>query len=215
VSEQLSVRARFERFPATVKGAFILRGEDPDPHQVVFRQARVVAVGGGSTREVAVAATTLDVAPHLDVFVPFELVVTDLDPGWYGFECELEVDGITSVFPGERRFSVPWPRGTVRRGQVRVDRTIALGARTSVLVEQVDLGGDSLRLTLVVEPPAEIQVRLVADGRRVEVLGSEVDMESGRMKVTAFPVLRTQDTLRVELRGRGRGAEATLDIPLP
>ena len=29
-----SIRAHFERFPATVKGAFVLRGADRDPHQV-------------------------------------------------------------------------------------------------------------------------------------------------------------------------------------
>ena len=40
VSDPISVRARFERFPATVKGAFILRGEDANPHQVVVGGAR-------------------------------------------------------------------------------------------------------------------------------------------------------------------------------
>ena len=54
-SEPISVRARFERFPATVKGAFIIRGEDPDPHQVVFREARVVAIGGAHTHPIAMA----------------------------------------------------------------------------------------------------------------------------------------------------------------
>jgi len=215
VTEQLSVRARFERFPATVKGAFILRGEDPDPHQVIFHEARVVAVGGGTTREVPVAATALDVAPHQDVFVPFELIVTDLAPGWYGFECELEVDGDVSVFPGGRRFPVPWPRGTVRRGQVRIDRTVTLGARASAHVEQVDCGGDSVRLTLVTQPPAELQVRLLADGVRLEILETDLDEATGRMKVTAFPLLRTQAVLRIELKGRGRGAEGALEVPLP
>ena len=166
-------------------------------------------------REVVVAATALDVAPHQDVFVPFELMVADLDPGWYGFECELEVDGIVSVYPGGRRFAVPWPRGTVRRGQIRVDRTVALGQGTSVRVEQVECGGDSLKLILVAQPPAEVQVRLLADGARLQVLESEMDEETGRTRVIAFPVFRTQDVLRIELKGRGRGAEAALEVPLP
>jgi hypothetical protein len=45
LSPPLSVRARFERLPATLKGAFILRGEDADPHQVEFLGASIVGVG--------------------------------------------------------------------------------------------------------------------------------------------------------------------------
>jgi len=215
VTETLSVRARFEKFPATVKGAFILRGEDRDPHQVVFRQARAVAVSGGSWREVPVAATTLDVAPHQDVFVPFELVVSDLDAGWYGFECDLEVDGDPFTFPGGRRFAVAWPRATVRRGQVRVDRTVALGERAKVRVEHVDCGGESIRIGVVVEPPGPVHFRLLADGERLEILDQEADEASGRVRVTAYPLLKVHGTLRIEVKGRGRGAEAAFDVPLP
>ncbi len=213
MTETLSVRARFEKFPATVKGAFILRGEDRDPHQVVFRQARAVAVSGGSWREIPVAATTLDVAPHQDVFVPFELMVSDLESGWYGFECDLEVDGDASTFPGGRRFAVAWPRATLRRGQIRVDRTIVLGERTTVRVDHVDCGGESVRLTLVVDPPAPVQVRLLADGQRLEILEQETDETSGRVRLTAYPLLRAHGVLRLELRARG--AETALDVPLP
>lgn len=215
MTDALSVRARFEKFPATVKGAFILRGEDRDPHQVVFRQARAVAVSGGPWREVPVAATTLDVAPHQDVFVPFELMVSDLEAGWYGFECDLEVDGDAFTFPGGRRFAVAWPRATVRRGQIRVDRTIALGERSTVLVDHVDCGGESVKLTFVVDPPGPVQIRLLADGGRLELLEQEADEASGRVRVTAYPLLRAHGILRIELKGRGRGAEAALDVPLP
>lgn len=211
----LSVRARFERFPATVKGAFILRGEDRDPHQVVVLQARAVAVSGGEWREVPVAATTLDVAPHRDVFVPFELVVADLESGWYGFELDLELDGNPETFPGGRRFAVPWPRATVRRGQIRVDRTVALGERAKVRVDHVDCGGDSTKLALEVEPPVPVQVRLLADGARLQILEDEMDEASGRIKVTAYPLLRAHAILRIELKGRGRGAETSLDVRLP
>lgn len=215
MSEPISIRARFERFPATVKGAFILRGEDRDPHQVVFGDARAVAVAGGSAREVPVAATTLDVAPHQDVFVPFELMVADLEPGWYGFECRLEVDGIPAVYPGGRRFAVPWPRATVRRGSVRIDRSLKVGERTTVRVEQLDCGGDSVRLSLIVEPPGQISVRLLADGTVLEQLGTETDESSGRVRVTAYPLMRVHGALRIELKGRGREAVAALDVPLP
>jgi hypothetical protein len=215
VNGSLSVRARFERFPATVKGAFILRGEDRDPHQVAVLQARAVAVSGPTRREVPVAATTLDVAPHRDVFVPFELVVAELESGWYGFELDLEVDGVPATFPGGRRFAVPWPRATVRRGQVRVDETVALGQRATVRIEHVDCGGDSTRLFLSVEPPGPVQVRLLADGGRLEILEHEADEASGRVKVTAYPLLRTHAVLRIEVKGRGRGAENALEVRLP
>jgi hypothetical protein len=212
VTEPISVRARFERFPATVKGAFIFRGEDRDPHQVVFGQARVVPVGGGAAHEVPVRAVTLDVVPHRDLFVPFELATIDLEPGWYRFECDLEVDGSLGTFDGGSRFSVAWPRATVRRGTIKVGRRVALGS-ASVTLEQIDCAGDSIRLQLRVEPPGELSVRLRADDRRVDVLELELDAETGKGKVVAFPLLRTDATVRVELKGRGR-ASATIEVPL-
>lgn len=214
MTEPLSVRARFERFPATVKGAFLLRGEDRDPHQVQVLAARAVAVAGRTSREVPIATTTLDAVPHRDVFVPFELMVADLEPGWYGFEVDLEVDGNAATFPGGRRFAVPWPRATVRRGPIRVDRQVKLGERAMATVEHVDCGGDSIRLTISVEPPLPVQVRLLADGARLELLETDADESAGRTRVTAYPLLRTHGVLRIELRGRGRGVEGALDVPL-
>jgi len=130
LTETISVRARFERFPATVKGAFILRGEDPDPHQVVFHQANVVGIGLGVSRPMPIPGTTLDVIPHRDLFVPFEMPIVDLDPGWYTMICDLEVDGLPNTFDGGRRFSVPWPRATVRRGALKVSRGVKVGDAT-------------------------------------------------------------------------------------
>lgn len=215
LTEPISVRARFERFPATVKGAFILRGEDPDPHQVVFREANVVGIGLGVATPMPMSAATLDVAPHRDVFVPFEMPVSDLDPGWYTMTCDLEVDGTPRTYDGGRRFVVAWPRSTVRRGQVRVDRKVDLPDGTTVRVEQVDCAGDSIRLNLRVDPPGPLSARLSADGRRVEVLETEVDEAGGRARITAYPLMRSDTTLRIALRGKSRGAEATLDLDLP
>ncbi len=210
----ISVRTRFERFPATVKGAFILRGEDRYPHQVVFREARVVPVGGGAGRPVAVPAGALDVAPHRDVFVPFELGVSDLEPGWYGLQCALEVDGSRRTFEGDRRFAVAWPRATVRRGQVRVDRQVPLGD-SKIRVEHVDCGGESIRIMIQVQPPGPFTVRLFADEARLEVLDVEVEEATGRGRVTAYPIPKAATALRMELKGKGRGAEASLDVRLP
>jgi hypothetical protein len=214
LTEPVSVRARFERFPATIKGAFILRGEDADPHQVAFREAHVVGIGLGSSHPVPMASVTLDVAPHRDVFVPFEVPVGDLDPGWYTMVCDLEVDGLERTYDGGRRFSVAWPRASVRRGQVKVGRGVEVGD-ARVVVEHVELAGDSLRVHLHADPPAPLGARISVDGRRLEVLDVEVDEGSGRGKITAYPAMRTHRTLRIELRGRGRGAEGALEVELP
>ena len=215
MSEPVSVRARFERFPATVKGAFIIRGEDPDPHQVVFREARVVAIGGTEAHPIGMAAATLDVAPRRDVFVPFEMVVTDMDPGWYELECELDVDGRPRTFLGGRRFSVAWPRATVRRGQVQVDRAIELPGGGIVKVEQIDCGGDSIKVHVQVTPPEPLMVRLSADGGRLPVLESDFEGSTERGKVVAYPLLRAHSSLRIDVKAPSRAGQGTLDVRLP
>lgn len=214
MSDPISVRARFERFPATVKGAFIFRGEDANPHQVVVGSARVAALGPGGSGPVPMALVTLDVVPHRDVFVPFELPLSDLEPGWYTLVCDVDVDGSPATYDGGRRFSVPWPRATVRRGAVKVGREVKL-EDAIVHVEQVDCSGDSIKVHLTVEPASEVTLKLFADGRRLQVLELDLDEETGRGKATAYPLMRADGSLRVELRGRGKGSEASIDIPLP
>ena len=209
----ISVRARFERFPATVKGAFIFRGEDPDPHQVVVSEARVAAVGGGGSTPLPMAPLTLDVVPHRDVFVPFEFAVTELEPGWYTLVCDLEVDGASSTYDGGNRFSVAWPRATIRRGSIKIDELVQVGGSV-VHVDHLECLGDSIRLSLEVDPPTEVGVRLSADGRRVQVLDLEIDDTTGKGSVTAYPLLRADEVLRIGLKGRGRGADAWVDVPL-
>jgi hypothetical protein len=210
----VSVRARFERFPATVKGAFILRGEDADPHQVVVREATVVGIGLGSRYPMPVPPVTLDVAPHRDVFVPFEMAVGELDPGWYTMTCDLDVDGYRASFDGGRRFCMPWPRSTVRRGPVKVGRRVAVG-RSTVLVEQLDCAGDSVTVHLRVDPPASISAKLFADADPLVVLDTDVDESTGAGTVTTYPVLRAQSTIRLRLQGRRRGEVGELEVELP
>ena len=212
-ADPISVRARFERFPATVKGAFIFRGEDPDPHQVVVGGARVSALGPGGSSPMPFAPVTLDVVPHRDVFVPFELPLADLEPGWYTLVCDVEVDGSPATFDGGRRFSVPWPRATVRRGQVKVGKRVRLGEQT-VQVEQVDCSGDSIKVSLRIDPPGAVTLKLFAGGRRLRVLEMEADEVGGRAKATAFPLMRADEVLRIELRGRARGSEQAIEVPL-
>ena len=213
MSDPISVRARFERFPATVKGAFIFRGEDANPHQVAVAGRASPGSARGSS-PVPLSPVTLDVVPHRDVFVPFELPLSELEPGWYTLVCDVDVDGIPASYDGGRRFSVPWPRATVRRGQVKVGRQVRL-ADATVHVEQVDCSGDSIKLHLRVEPAGEVTIKLFAGGRRLRLLELELDDETGRGKATAYPLMRTDEALRVELKGRGKGSEAAVDIALP
>jgi len=208
LSDPVSVRARFERLPASIKGAFILRGEDADPHQVEFRGASIVAVGSGVRVAMPMPAASLDAAPHRDVFVPFEAPIGELGPGWYTLEADLEIDGTDGAFDGGRRFSVPWPRATVRRGQVKIDRDVSAGAGT-VRVEHLDLGGDSAKLHLRAD--GDVAIDLAAGGEPLVPLEIERDEASGRVRVTTYPVLRSHRSLRISVRG----AKEPLEVPLP
>jgi hypothetical protein len=161
------------------------------------------------------AAATLDVAPRRDVFVPFEMAVTDIDPGWYELECELDVDGRPRTFPGGRRFSIAWPRATVRRGQVQVGRAIDLPGGATVKVEQIDCGGDSIKVHVQVTPPEPLTVRLSADGGRLPVLESDFEGSTGRGKVVAYPLLRAHSSLRIDVRAPSPTGQGTLDVRLP
>ena len=212
MSEPLSVRARFERFPATVKGAFILRGEDADPHQVVLHGGRVMAIGSGGSGSMPLEPAILDVVPHRDVFVPFELGVSELEPGWYTLVCDLEVDGVRGAYDGGKRFSVSWPRAAVRRGHLKIDRELPLGD-AKVRLEHADCGGDSIKLHLRVVPPGPLTLKLTVDGRRLDLLEIVLDEASGRARATAYPLMRADETLQIQLRGR-RGTEAAIDVPL-
>lgn len=210
----ISVRARFERFPATVKGAFIFRGEDADPHQVIVHEANVLGIGLGARHPMPVPVLTLDVAPHRDVFVPFEMAVTDLDPGWYTMTCDLDVDGSPATYDGGRRFCIPWPRSTVRRGVVKVGKRVHVGDAT-VLVEQIDCGGDSVRAHLRVDPPGAVAVKLFADRDPLAILDADVDESTGLVTVTAYPVMRSHSALGVQIQGRRRGETGELELTLP
>ncbi|HEY7667380.1 MAG TPA: hypothetical protein VIE12_04575 [Actinomycetota bacterium] len=209
VQDLVSFRAHFERFPASVKGAFVLRAADGDPHQVRIAVARVREVAGSAGRPIDVEPVTLDVAPNLDTFVPFEFALTELTAGWYTLECEVAIDGSpTTVRPGQR-FSVPWPRATVRRGQIPVNETVQVQGGTKARLELLECAGDSSTLRYAATEP--VDVRLFADGARVPVLESAFDEAQGRGSVTAYPLLKSQGAVTIDVRG----GPAPVEIPLP
>ncbi len=217
MSEPVSVRTRFERFPATVKGALVFRGEDRDPHQIHVRGARAVAFGGGVERDVPVENATVTVPPRQDVFVPFEMAVADLEPGWYGFEVDVDLDGSPRTLHGDRRFSVAWPRGTMRTGTVKVDRPIRLGERR-IVVNRLQLGSDAATVRLELDPPegddVELDLELVAEPGSVPlpVVDREMNERSSTATFKAYPVPRTAKQLRLTVEQGGE--QVSIELPL-
>lgn len=205
---RVSIRAHFERFPATLKGAFVLRGEDRNPHQVRIDAARVAEVAGRSGQPLAVETVTLDVAPHLDLFVPFEVPLLDLGPGWYRLEIDVIVDGDAGVVHPGDRFVVAWPRGSMRRGSVSVGRSISAGGST-VTIEQVECAADSVRVTY--ESPARVGLSIAADDITLPQIDEEHDAETGRGKVVTYPAAKMSSRLAIT----ARGAERPFEIDLP
>ncbi len=212
---RVSIRAHFERFPATVKGAFVLRGADRDPHQVVIREARIAEAGRGDTHPIELSPVVLDVAPNRDLFVPFEFGVTELGAGWYGIEIDVDIDGTPETVRPGKRFPVAWPRASTRRGTVPIGRAVAAEGGAQVSLEQLDCSADSVRIAFSAEE--DVDLRIYADEAPLPILDEEFDRESGKGRRTAYPVLKTQASLRVEvrLRGKPRSEPAVTDIRLP
>src|SRR5919206_3416838 len=207
----VSIRAHFERFPATVKGAFVVRGEDADPHQVAIGAARSVPAAGAPARPIDLAPVVLDAAPHADLFVPFELPVSDLEPGWYALECDADVDGVAATFRAGKQFVVPWPRASVRRGTLPVRRRLEHSSRV-VDVDRVECTADSTRVHVVAAPADGPELRLSADGDPLPVVDERLDEDSGEGVVAAYPLLRTHETLSISIAARGA---PSIELSLP
>jgi hypothetical protein len=207
-TDRVAFRAHFERYPASIKGAFVLRAADGDPHQVAFRDARVAEMAGADPHPLGLDQLVLDVAPNLDLFVPFEFPATELPPGWYRLECDVLVDGTPETVRPGPRFAVAWPRATTRRGTVGIGKAVAVGGG-KVRLGQLECVGDSVRLTY--ESPEPASLRLSADGHALAALEHEHDPETGQGRVTTYPVMRSQERLTVEIKG----AAAAVEVRLP
>lgn len=217
--EPISLEAVFERFPASVRGALVVRGADPDPHQIQISEVSVIEAHGSgrSIRPVPLGPVTADVPPRGEVLVPFDIPFAGLDPGWYAVSAEVEVDGqrrIRGPAQGERRFVVPWPGGTVRRGKIEAGVRVDVAGQRAAEVEQVDCRADRAVVrwrAIGGRDPGDL--RVLAAGRRLPHLGSSEGPEDERSTVV-FPILRRYRQLAFELvrpRGGGRG-RATLDL---
>jgi hypothetical protein len=201
VREEVSIRAHFERFPATVKGAFVLRAAARNPHQVKILSARVVELAGHGGMSIDLEPVTLEVAPRLDLFVPFEFATSELGPGWYALECEVTIDGIGAVVRPGKRFPIAWPRATVRRGTLPVGKSVT-SKGVKVRLDQVECTGDSIKV--VFESSQAPTLKLSADGVALTPIAEEFDAEAGRGRVTAYPLMRSQRRLTIEVRGSSK-----------
>ena len=194
LSEPLSFRAHLERFPASIKGAFVLRASDGDPHQLRLERARIADLSGGPARPMEVEAAVLDVAPTLDTFVPFEFPITELPSGWYRLECDVAIDGVAQVVRPGQPFSIPWPRSAVRRGAVAIGKTAG-----DVRLVELTCTGDAVRVSY--EGSQEPRVELSADGSSVPVISVEHDGGSEAGTIVGFPALRGYERLAIVVQG--------------
>jgi hypothetical protein len=229
----IHLRTRFERFPASVKGAFVLQGADGNPHSARIVEAAVARIPSGPKKPVPLDDRILDVAPARDLFVPFEVSVSELEPSWYVIESAIEVDGWRTWSYASRPFTIPWPRSDVRRGTVAVGRPVTVKGRKFV-VERVEFGAD---MTAVVwrpegtrspsggaaepgRPSPNEEAVVIVDGSVIELLPSAAGssrperLAPGERKTTFYPVPRSARSVEVRVRVPGAAESDPLPVPL-
>lgn len=89
----------------------MVRALDSDPHQIQLDAAEVVQAEnlGHKVTPVGADQATIDVAPHGEVLIPFDIPFAGLPPGSYCVLAEVVVDGrirIRGPEGGGKRFSV-------------------------------------------------------------------------------------------------------------
>ena len=220
------VRTVFERFPVTIKGAFVLRGSDPNPHQVRFERAVVARIPSGPLKDVPLDRVPLEVAPHRDLFLPFEAAIVDLDPGWYVVRSEVSIDGAVRQEQDSPPFAIHWPRGAMRTGPVPVGSRVELRPG-AIWIERLDLRTDRVEVLWRHEPPAgheaggappswEPGLGVLVGGRPLEPLpaaaGGGRDAPGGRRRSVAYPVPKGATSLAVQVTGPD-GEAAVVAVP--
>jgi hypothetical protein len=221
-AEPLQVKTRFERFPASIKGAFVMQGADGNPHRVRIVSAWLARIPSGTRLPVPLEDQLVDVAPARDLFVPFEAACADLAPSWYAIESSMQVDGGRPHDFSSRPFVIPWPKGEMRRGSTRLDRRVRLGDRSFVL-DRLELGADSASVVWRVEGghgEATIEVAIVADGSRLEILPTpvaalrpEFRTAADERRTISYPVLRAVRSLALQVRVGGRQQSDLVMVP--
>jgi hypothetical protein len=199
----VAVRIVFERFPVTIKGAFVLRGGDANPHTARLVQAAVVRTPKGEAKPIPVESLPMDVAPRIDLFLPFEAALAELEPGWYVVRCALQVDGGSPEDIDSRPFSVAWPRGTTATGSATPGDRIAFGAR-AIVVDRVDLRGD--RVEVIWRPEewtgADPIISVSADGTTLDPVPPRAvanEPGAGRRRSVWYPAPRGTRSVTIQV----------------
>jgi len=194
MDERVSFRAAYERFPMSIKGAFVLRGADGMPHQVRVEAARAAECAGRRAHAIPIEPAILEIAPTMDTFVPFEVPTTELLAGWYQLECDVVVDADPEIVRAGSRFAIPWPRAAVRRGTVAIAQKAG-----AVSLDALECTGDVIRILYT--STHALHTKLSVDGEQHPILEVEHDDDAGRGRVLAYPVLRSHQRLSIEVRG--------------
>lgn len=218
----VDVQTRFDQFPATIKGAFVMSGADGNPHAIDLEEAKVGRIPRGPSKDIPVEAVRVDVAPGRDLFVPFEVAVSDLESGWYALFSSVRVDAGRSWTFFSRAFSVPWPREAVRRGSLKPGQTIKVGSE-GLVIETVDMRTDS---TVVSWRPATegssegATISVFADDRELEPVASKFRPLGPRpqtgptIRSVFYPVRRGTSSLSLVVGGISGQRSAPLRLPL-
>jgi hypothetical protein len=205
----VTVGVVFERFPASIRGAVVVRGADPDPHQVGLVQAWVAEAHAWSrtTHPVAVDPVVVDLAPRAEVMIPFDVPLGAMRPGWYVVAAEVDVDGQERVRGPEdgKRFLVPWPGEQVRKGPVTADVAIRVPGSSGAVVERLVCKGDRAVVRWRHAPGEEPEfgeLRVAAGSRKLPVLESSHDPATGARTSVVHPVFKDDRRITFELDRR-------------
>jgi hypothetical protein len=213
-SPPVSVGTVFDRFPASVRGAVVVRAQDHEPHQIRLLAVRVAQAHDPAkdVHRAAVDEATVDVAPHKEVLIPFDVPFAELGPGWFCVLADVEVDGslrMTGPEGGGKRFGVPWPAEDVRRLDLKPNLKVG-----RAVVERIQSRPD--RTEIRWRPPSkdpEAELRLSAGSRRLPAVEATDDPRTGTRVTVTHPVPKRSEKLTIELAGHGRDKSlATLDL---
>jgi hypothetical protein len=218
VTEQaapVTVGVVFETFPASVRGAVVVRGRDPQPHQIRMAGADVVEAHALArpVRSIPVEEAVVDVAPHGEVLIPFDVPFAELPPGWYCVSADVVVDGSRRVQGpegGGKRFVVPWPKEAVRRADLRPNLKVG-----GAVIERVECRADRMSVRWRPQRGAgEGDLRVSAGSRRLPVVEVSDDPRTGFRTTITYPVPRRASHLTFEAPQGGGRSKATAVLEL-
>jgi hypothetical protein len=208
----VAVDVVFERFPASIRGAVVVRGRDPEPHQIRLRGLSVSEAHGSGRviHEVPTGGVTVDLVPRGEILIPFDVAFTELEPGWFTVSADVVVDGQRRLRGPDapKPFLVPWPAKDVRRGAIDAGVRIEVPGSDGAVVDRVECKADRAVVRWRHAPSAEAAVpefgdlRVFAGSRRLPVIEATHDATTGSRTTVVHPVLKRHRNLTFELDRR-------------